>query len=95
MIGKLLLNVEEIDRIIEMAWEDRTPFDVIKVQFGIGEQGVIDIMRKTLKPSSFRLWRERVQGRASKHQKLSQSSGLRFKCSRQKHISFNSVSKRN
>jgi len=53
----------EIDRIIEMAWEDRTPFEAIKLQFGKNESDVIKIMRKNLKPSSFKLWRKRVQGR--------------------------------
>ena len=52
----------EIDRIIEMAWEDRTPFEAIKLQFGKNESDVIKIMRKNLKPSSFKLWRKRVQG---------------------------------
>jgi uncharacterized protein (TIGR03643 family) len=78
-----------------MAWEDRTPFDAIAAQFGIKEQGVIALMRKTLKPSSFKLWRKRVQGRATKHLQLSQSPFSRFKCSRQRQISGNKVSKRN
>ena len=56
----------EIDRIIEMAWEDRTPFEAIKLQFGKNESDVIKIMRKNLKPSSFKLWRKRVQGRKTK-----------------------------
>lgn len=78
------------DRIIEMAWEDRTPFDAIKLQFGMSEQQVIELMRKEMKPSSFRLWRKRVQGRSTKHGLLS----LRFKCSRQMQISGNKISKR-
>jgi uncharacterized protein (TIGR03643 family) len=53
---KKQFGVKEIDRIIEMAWEDRTPFDAISFQFGIKEQEVITIMRNNLKPSSFRLW---------------------------------------
>ena len=56
----------ELDRIIEMAWEDRTTFEAIKFQFGLKEQEVIELMRKELKSSSFRLWRARVQGRATK-----------------------------
>ena len=60
----------EIDRIIEMAWEDRTPFDAIKIQFGIAESDVIKLMRKELKRSSFNLWRKRVNGRVTKHRKL-------------------------
>lgn len=84
----------EIDRIIEMAWEDRTTFDAIQFQFGIKEQEVIDIMRREMKPSSFRMWRERVQGRSTKHQKKRNFDEGRFKCSRQRAISNNSISKR-
>lgn len=84
----------ELDRIIEMAWEDRTPFDAITFQFGISEQETITIMRREMKPSSFKMWRKRVQGRATKHAKLRGSSVDRFKCSRQRHISSNKISKR-
>ena len=84
----------ELDRIIEMAWEDRTTFDSIKLQFGLKEQEVINLMRRELKPSSFRLWRERVQGRSTKHLKKREFMQGRFKCSRQRHISNNSISKR-
>lgn len=83
-----------IDRIIEMAWEDRTTFEAIHFQFGLKEQEVIDLMRKEMKPSSFRMWRARVQGRKTKHEKLRTFEKGRFKCSRQKSISNNSVSKR-
>ena len=55
------LELNDIDRIIEMAWEDRTPFDAITFQFKLKEQEVINLMRRELKPSSFRLWRARVQ----------------------------------
>ena len=55
-------DVIDTDRIIEMAWEDRTPFDAIKLQFGISEQQVIELMRKEMKASSFKMWRQRVQG---------------------------------
>ena len=61
------MDDESLSRIIEMAWEDRTPFDAIKAQFGISESEVIKIMRKNLKSSSFRLWRKRVTGRKTKH----------------------------
>ena len=61
------MDEESLSRIIEMAWEDRTPFDAIKAQFGISESDVIKIMRKNLKSSSFRLWRKRVTGRKTKH----------------------------
>ena len=84
----------ELDRIIEMAWEDRTPFDAITFQFGISEQETIAVMRKEMKPSSFRMWRKRVQGRATKHTKLRPIDVDRFKCSRQKQITGNKISKR-
>jgi uncharacterized protein (TIGR03643 family) len=83
-----------IDRIIEMAWEDRTTFEAIHFQFGLKEQEVIDLMRREMKPSSFRMWRARVHGRKTKHEKLRTFEKGRFKCSRQKSISNNSVSKR-
>ena len=83
-----------IDRIIEMAWEDRTTFDAIKFQFGLKEQEVIELMRLEMKPKSFKLWRKRVQGRKTKHSKLREFESGRFKCSRQRQISNNSISKR-
>lgn len=88
------LSDRAIDRIIEMAWEDRTPFDAIKFQFNLKEQEVIALMRTELKPKSFRLWRKRVQGRKTKHSNLREFEKGRFKCSRQKQISNNSISKR-
>ena len=88
------LNGIAIDRIIEMAWEDRTTFDAIKFQFGLKEQQVIDLMRKEMKPKSFRMWRERVQGRKTKHEKLRVFEKGRFKCTRQKSISNNAIAKR-
>ena len=84
----------ELDRIIEMAWEDRTPFEAIRFQFGISEQETIEIMRKEMKPSSFRMWRARVQGRATKHAKLRSGAVGRFKCTMQRQISGNEISKR-
>ena len=84
----------EIDRIVEMGLEDRTPFDAIKMQFGLKEQEVITIMRRNMKPSSFKLWRKRVQGRKTKHLKKRSEEVGRFKCTRQKGISNNKVSKR-
>ena len=63
------LGSAEVDRIIEMAWEDRTTFEAIHFQFGLKEQEVIDLMRKEMKPSSFKMWRQRVQGRKTKHEK--------------------------
>ena len=84
----------ELDRIIEMAWEDRTTFEAINFQFGISEQEVIDIMRREMKLSSFKMWRKRVQGRNTKHEKLRSEDIHRFKSSRQKHISGNKIAKR-
>ncbi|QHI35715.1 hypothetical protein IMCC3317_10620 [Kordia antarctica] len=88
------LNPIQIDRIIEMAWEDRTTFDAIKFQFGLKEQEVIHLMRNHLKRSSFNLWRKRVSGRKTKHEKKRDFTEGRFKCSRQRSISNNKISKR-
>ncbi|NVK48785.1 MAG: TIGR03643 family protein [Cyclobacteriaceae bacterium] len=85
---------EDIDRIIEMAWEDRTPFEAIENQFGLNESEVISLMRKSMKASSFRMWRARVQGRTTKHAKKSNGISSRFKCNRQRSISDNKISKR-
>ena len=89
-----MLNDIDIDRIIEMAWEDRTPFDAILLQFGLKEQEVIALMRRELKPSSWRKWRERVQGRSTKHLAKRTFVEGRHKCSRQRAISGNKVSTR-
>jgi len=89
------LNGIDIDRIIEMAWEDRTTFDAIYEIYGLDESQVISIMRKNLKLSSFKLWRKRVSGRKTKHQAKRNFQLGRFKCSRQKNISQNKISKRN
>ena len=84
----------ELDRIIEMAWEDRTPFEAIKFQFGVTEQETIEIMRSEMKRSSFNMWRKRVQGRATKHAKLRTDGIDRFKCTMQRQITHNKISKR-
>ena len=84
-----------LDRIIEMAWEDRTPFEAMAYQFGITEKEVIKIMRQELRPSSFKLWRKRVNsGTSQKHLKKRNPEINRFKCSRQRAISNNKISKR-
>ncbi|MFN5794473.1 MAG: TIGR03643 family protein [Bacteroidota bacterium] len=83
------LNLNDIERIIEMAWEDRTPFEAIKLQFMLNESEVIELMRKNMKTSSFRMWRKRMTGRKTKHLNLRTDSIDRFKCTRQKHISMN------
>jgi uncharacterized protein (TIGR03643 family) len=88
------LTTEEIDRIIEMAWEDRTPFDAIEAQFGIPEKEVISLMRREMKDSSFKMWRKRVQGRSTKHKALSSESMTTFKSRMQKGIALNKISKR-
>ena len=91
---KVFLSDEQIDRVIEMAWEDRTPFDAILSQFGLNEQDVIKLMRREMKPSSFKMWRARVQGRSTKHSKNRSGDVERFRCSRQRNISNNKLSKR-
>ncbi|MCP2036994.1 TIGR03643 family protein [Chryseobacterium sp. HSC-36S06] len=88
-------NPEQTDRIIEMAWEDKTPFEAIEFQFKITEPEVIELMRAELKPSSFRLWRKRVNsGISQKHLMKRNPEINRFKCSRQRTISHNKISKR-
>ena len=85
----------ELDPIIEMAWEDRTPFEAILFQFGLPEKEVIKVMRGNLKESSFKRWRKRVNsGVSQKHLKKRNQDITRFKCSRQKAISGNKISKR-
>lgn len=93
MVNSLLSDMDT-DRIIEMAWEDRTPFDAIKSQFGLAEDEVINLMRNHLKRSGFLRWRKRVSGRKTKHRKTMEELVLTFKCSRQKSISNNKISKR-
>lgn len=89
------LNAIAIDRIIEMAWEDRTPFEAIQFQFGLAEKEVIKLMRNQLKLTSFNLWRKRVNSKISqKHLKKRSEEITRFKCSRQRTISHNKISKR-
>jgi len=85
---------KEIDRIIEMAWEDRTPFSAIEIQFALKEKELIALMRKEMKRSSFNRWRKRVSGRTTKHSIFRDTTDARFKCTQQKTISFNKVSKR-
>lgn len=88
------LSKSDIDRIVEMAWEDRTTFDAIKLQFGIAESEVIDLMRMEMHPKNFKKWRARVQGRKTKHLQKRDFIEGRFKCSRQRAISSNKISKR-
>jgi uncharacterized protein (TIGR03643 family) len=77
-------TVVQKDRIIQMAWEDRTPFDALRLQFGLTPGEVVDFMRANSLPSSFRMWRKRMKGRATKHARRRDPSVQRFKCSRQR-----------
>ncbi|MEO9893482.1 TIGR03643 family protein [Aurantibacter sp.] len=95
MATRKALTDRELDRVIEMAWEDRTPFEAILFQFRLSEKDVIKTMRNELKESSFKRWRKRVNsGLSQKHLKKRNSAISRFKCSRQRVISNNKISKR-
>lgn len=88
-------SVQQIDRIIEMAWEDRTPFEAIEFQFGLPEKEVIKLMRTELKRSSFNRWRKRVNsGVSQKHLQKRNPEINRFKCTLQRQITGNKISKR-
>ena len=78
------LSHDDCDRIIQMAWEDRTPFEAIELQFGLNESAVISLMREKLKRSSFNIWRERVKGRKTKHAEIRSENVSRFRSSDQK-----------
>jgi uncharacterized protein (TIGR03643 family) len=91
---QILFSIADIDRIIEMAWEDRTSFEAIEIQFGLKEKAVIELMRREMKGSSFKMWRKRTNGRVTKHDGLRSADVSRFKCSRQKAISYNKISKK-
>lgn len=88
------LSATDVNRIVEMAWEDRTPFEAIKAQFQLCESEVIALMRREMKLSSWQMWRARVQGRATKHQQLRTTKIARFHCTQQKSITHNRISKR-
>ncbi len=89
------MEQKDIDRIIEMAWEDRTPFEAIRIQFTLSETEVIALMRRELKRSSFNLWRKRVNsGISQKHAHKRNPDIARFKCSLQRTITLNKISKR-
>jgi uncharacterized protein (TIGR03643 family) len=94
MSKKYNLTSEEIDRIVEMAWEDRTSFDAIERQFGIPEKDVIVLMRQEMKRSSWKMWRKRVQNRPTKHDSTQRKDQSRFKSRMQRIISGNNISKR-
>ena len=84
MKKEINLDPRTINRVIEMAWEDRTPFDAIEIQFGLKEKDVIALMRREMKSSSFRMWRKRVSGRSTKHRAKRDFEKGRFKSSNQK-----------
>ena len=78
------MDAQTLDRIIEMAWEDRTPFEAIEAQFGLKENEVRLLMRKHMKPTSFKMWRKRVKGRVTKHIKRRSEAINRFKSQNQR-----------
>ena len=80
MASVTTLPSEDLDRIIEMAWEDRTPFEAIEFQFGLSEPQVIALMRQQMKASSCKLWRKRVSGRKTKHAATNRSDRFRASC---------------
>ena len=82
------LSIDEIDRIVEMAWEDRTPFEAIEIQFGLKEKEVIKLMRAEMKASSFKMWRKRMNERTTKHRSIRGDDIQRFRSPMQKHISY-------
>ena len=89
-----MLSQADIDRVVQMAWEDRTPFEAIKFQFNLSEKEVIFLMKKEMSEKNWRKWRTRVQGRKTKHLKLRDQAIIRFKSTRQKSITGNRISKR-
>jgi uncharacterized protein (TIGR03643 family) len=88
------LSPEDIDRIINMAWEDRTPFEAITFQFGLTEADIIKLMKREMRLNNWKKWRARVQGRKTKHQKLMENASLRFKSKAQKLITSNRIAKK-
>ncbi len=94
IIEKYNLSLADIDRIIQMAWEDRTPFEAIAFQFQLSEAEVIMLMKSEMHLRNWQKWRARVQGRSTKHRALRSDDVDRFRCTRQRNISSNRVSKR-
>tara|TARA_R110000868_G_scaffold37111_5_gene131415 strand:+ start:40437 stop:40739 length:303 start_codon:yes stop_codon:yes gene_type:complete len=93
-IEKYNLVLHQVDRIIGMAWEDRTPFEAIETQFGLSEPEVIEFMRRNLKRKSWERWRKRVSGRATKHRKLRSEDIKRFVSPAQNPITNNRIAKK-
>ena len=88
------LDERQQDRVIAMAWEDRTPFEAIEYQFGLTEKDVITFMKEQMHPRNWRKWRARVQGRKTKHEKLRDREVSRFKSSAQRQITGNRIAKK-
>jgi uncharacterized protein (TIGR03643 family) len=85
MVEPVSLSADDLDRIIGMAWEDRTPFDAIRVQFGLTEQQVRNLMKANMKPTSYKMWRIRMEANAHlKHSKIREFSEGRYRSSKQK-----------
>jgi uncharacterized protein (TIGR03643 family) len=78
---QVALSESDISRIVEMAWEDRTAFEAIEAQFGLNESAVVDLMRKHMRASSFRMWRKRMAGRTTKHLALRSPAVQRHRAS--------------
>ena len=91
---KFNLSERQIDRVIAMAWEDRTTFEAIEYQFGLTEKDVIKFMQEQMHPRNWKKWRARVQGRKTKHKKLRNFESGRFKSSQQRQITGNRISKK-
>ncbi|MCI5083266.1 MAG: TIGR03643 family protein [Saprospiraceae bacterium] len=94
VIKKHQLDDRDVNRIVEMAWEDRTPFEAIEVQFGLTEAEVIKLMKHEMRLKNWKKWRARVQGRKTKHAKLRQGEVERFQSKAQRHITKNNISKK-
>ncbi|MCB0642973.1 MAG: TIGR03643 family protein [Phaeodactylibacter sp.] len=94
LIEKYQLTEVDIDRIVNMAWEDRTPFEAIEVQFGLSEAEVIQLMKQQMQLRNWKKWRARVQGRATKHRKRRETGPWRFRSAAQKTITGNRISKK-
>ncbi len=95
IVQKYKLSEQDIDRIVEMAWEDRTPFEAIEVQFGLCEAEVIQLMKQEMRLRNWQKWRARVQGRSTKHKALRGVGVQRFKSKMQRAITSNRISRKN
>ncbi|MGB0524690.1 MAG: TIGR03643 family protein [Flammeovirgaceae bacterium] len=94
VIEKYQLSATDIDRVVNMAWEDRTPFEAIQAQFGLKEAEVISLMKHEMTLKNWKKWRARVQGRKTKHRKLRDKDVLRFKSNAQRIITTHRIPKR-